>query len=103
MVSWHVDGCGVDDTYRHAFDEPDLPGWQHREPLLPGIYRCWVEVVKHRVWDAWGGYEYDSVLHVEPQAALPVGPGWGKAYWAKLDNEDRPTGDRIPLGWAKLL
>jgi hypothetical protein len=103
MVSWHVDGCGVDDTYRHAFDEPDLPGWQHREPLLPGIYTCWVEVVKYRCWDAWGGYEYDSVLHVEPQAAIDVGPSWGKVYWTKLNKDGRPTSERHYLGWGKLL
>jgi hypothetical protein len=103
MVSWHVDGCGVGDTYRHAFDEPDLPGWQHREPLLPGVYTCWVEVVKYRCWDAWGGYEYDSVLHVEPQAAIDAGPGWGKVYWTKLNKDGRPTAERQYLGWGRLL
>ena len=116
MVSWHVDGVGFD-GYRHGFDDPPRcvrspVGWPSSmptpwhaddEPLLPGIYTCWVEVVKHRVFDAWGGYEYDSVLHVEPQLALPVGPGWGKAYWTKLDDEGQPTGDRSYLGWAKLL
>ena len=74
MVSWHVGGADFQ-GYRHAFDDP-TPWNQHDDPLLPGIYRCWVEVVKYRCWDAWGGYEYDSVLHVEPQAAIDTGRWW---------------------------
>ena len=83
-VAWHIDGVGIDYTYRHAFDDPDLPHWS-REPLLPGVYTCWVETVNYQCWDCLGGYEYDSTLWVEPQKALTVGPDIVEAIGRYID------------------
>jgi hypothetical protein len=74
-VAWHIDSVGLDNDYIHAFDEVwSSPIVSEPERLLPGIYRTWVEVEEYRCWDCWGGYEYDSFLHAEPQRAITTGP-----------------------------
>jgi hypothetical protein len=103
-VAWHIDGVGLDYEYRHAFDESEPTSWsRHAEPLLPGVYTCWVETVKYHCWDCLGGYEYDSTLWVEPQKALTARPNLleGSAVWiTQLDADGNPTGERHPLGYT---
>lgn len=87
-VAWHVDSVGLDWTLWHGFN-PDDEAYRFTEKyvLLPGTYTLRVEVVKTYAYE-FGAYEYDSIVWVEPQAAITSGVITAPGGWCAPDPRD---------------
>lgn len=71
-VEFHLDACGTDYLYRHAFEE-EAHHHEHRIPLLPGTYTFHFAVT---FWyssrlSMFDDSDPDEEVEVVPQAALP--------------------------------
>lgn len=69
-AEWDV----IDYAIFHGFADDETYRFTEQYVLLPGVYTLRVEIIKYRSFDAWGGYEYDSTVWIDPQAALPSRP-----------------------------